>query len=105
MSLKSVAGSAIAQSGAGRHADAQAPGSARRGVHDGRHGGDHRHHRHAGGRGDPQMLNGVDGMRLGVSARDVERELQFARLKAVSTNRPMRIRFNRPWPVSSASSS
>ena len=44
----------------------------------------------------PQMLNGVDGMRLGVSARDVERELQFARLKAVSTNRPMRIRFNRP---------
>ena len=51
------------------------------------------------------MLNGVDGMRLGVSARDVERELQFARLKAVSTNRPMRIRFNAPWPVSSASSS
>jgi type II secretory pathway pseudopilin PulG len=44
----------------------------------------------------PQMLNGVDGMRLGVSARDVERELQFARLKAVSTNRPMRVRFNCP---------
>ena len=44
----------------------------------------------------PQMLNGVDGMRLGVTARDVERELQFARLKAVSTNRPMRIRFNCP---------
>src|SRR5262245_991122 len=44
----------------------------------------------------PQMLNGVDGMRLGMSARDVERELQFARMKAVSTNRPMRIRFNCP---------
>ena len=44
----------------------------------------------------PQMMNGVDGMRLGMSARDVERELQFARMKAVSTNRPMRIRFNCP---------
>ena len=44
----------------------------------------------------PQMLDGVDRMRLGMSARDVERELQFARLKSVSTNRPMRIRFNCP---------
>ena len=44
----------------------------------------------------PQMFDGVDRMRLGISARDVERELQFARLKAVSTNRPMRIRFNCP---------
>jgi hypothetical protein len=44
----------------------------------------------------PQMIDGVDRMRLGMSARDVERELQFARLKSVSTNRPMRIRFNCP---------
>jgi type II secretory pathway pseudopilin PulG len=44
----------------------------------------------------PQMFDGVDRMRLGMSAREVERELQFARLKAVSTNRPMRIRFNCP---------
>jgi len=44
----------------------------------------------------PQMVDGVDRMRLGMSARDVERELQFARLKSVSTNRPMRIRFNCP---------
>jgi hypothetical protein len=44
----------------------------------------------------PQMIDGADRMRLGMSARDVERELQFARLKSVSTNRPMRIRFNCP---------
>ncbi|MET0211823.1 MAG: GspH/FimT family pseudopilin [Vicinamibacterales bacterium] len=44
----------------------------------------------------PQMIDGVDRMRLGMSTRDVERELQFARLKSVSTNRPMRIRFNCP---------
>jgi hypothetical protein len=44
----------------------------------------------------PQMVDGVDRMRLGMSARDVERELQFARLKSVSTNRPLRIRFNCP---------
>ena len=44
----------------------------------------------------PQMFDGVDRLRLGISARDVEREQQFARLKAVSTNRPMRIRFNCP---------
>jgi len=35
-------------------------------------------------------------MRLGMSLRDVERELQFAKLKAVSTNRPMRVRFDCP---------
>ena len=44
----------------------------------------------------PQMVDGVDRMRLGMSARDVERELQFARLKSVATNTPMRIRFNCP---------
>jgi Tfp pilus assembly protein FimT len=44
----------------------------------------------------PQLLNVADSMRLGMSLRDVERELQFARLKAVSTNRPMRVRFDCP---------
>lgn len=44
----------------------------------------------------PQIINAVDGMRLGMALRDVERELQFARLKAVSANRPMRIRFDCP---------
>lgn len=33
---------------------------------------------------------------LGQSTRDVERELQTARLKAVTSNRPMRVRFNCP---------
>lgn len=44
----------------------------------------------------PQITSGLDSMRLGMSARDVERELQFARLKAVATNRPMRVRFDCP---------
>ena len=44
----------------------------------------------------PQVIDAVDSMRLGMSLRDVERELQFARLKAVSTNRPMRVRFDCP---------
>ena len=44
----------------------------------------------------PQAINAVDSMRLGMALRDVERELQFARLKAVSTNRPMRVRFDCP---------
>jgi Tfp pilus assembly protein FimT len=44
----------------------------------------------------PQVTSTLDSMRLGMSVRDVERELQFARLKAVSTNRPMRVRFDCP---------
>lgn len=44
----------------------------------------------------PQLGNAVDGMRLGMSEREIERELQFARLKAVSVNRPMRVRFDCP---------
>jgi Tfp pilus assembly protein FimT len=44
----------------------------------------------------PQVADAVDRMRLGMSLRDVERELQFARLKSVSTNRPMRVRFDCP---------
>jgi len=44
----------------------------------------------------PQTMGALDSMRLGMSVRDVERELQFARLKSVSTNRPMRVRFDCP---------
>jgi Tfp pilus assembly protein FimT len=44
----------------------------------------------------PQVSSGLDSMRLGMSLRDVERELQFARLKAVTANRPMRVRFDCP---------
>lgn len=44
----------------------------------------------------PQTVNIVDQMRLGMASRDVERELQYARLKAVSANRPMRVRFDCP---------
>jgi hypothetical protein len=35
-------------------------------------------------------------MRLGMTMRDVERQLQYARLKSVATNRAMRVRFNCP---------
>lgn len=44
----------------------------------------------------PSAVDMVDSMRLGMALRDVERELQFARLKAVTTNRPMRVRFDCP---------
>lgn len=44
----------------------------------------------------PQVVDVVDRMRLGMSQRDVERELQFARLKSVSTQRVMRVRFDCP---------
>jgi Tfp pilus assembly protein FimT len=44
----------------------------------------------------PQVIDVVDSMKLGMSIRDVERELQFARLKAVASNRPMRVRFDCP---------
>lgn len=43
------------------------------------------------------LTSGVAGsLKLTIAARDVERELQTARLKAVSTNRPMRVRFSCP---------
>jgi Tfp pilus assembly protein FimT len=42
------------------------------------------------------LRNVVDGMRLGASTRELERQLQDARLKAVSTNRRMRVRPNCP---------
>jgi hypothetical protein len=44
----------------------------------------------------PQSVNVLDSWKLGMGLRDVERELQFARLKAVSTNRPLRVRFDCP---------
>src|SRR5688572_25532724 len=44
----------------------------------------------------PTITNGLPEMKVGMSARAVERQLQMARLKAVSTNRPIRVRFNCP---------
>jgi type II secretory pathway pseudopilin PulG len=44
----------------------------------------------------PSLANVSDRMRLGQGQREVERELQTARLKAVTANRRMRIRFNCP---------
>jgi len=46
--------------------------------------------------GIPLMTNAVDRIKLGQSTREVERELQQARLLAVSTNQPMRMRFDCP---------
>ena len=46
----------------------------------------------------PQTSAALDGWRMGMALRDVERELQFAKTKAVSTNRPMRVRFDCPEP-------
>lgn len=44
----------------------------------------------------PAFLGSLETMKLSASARDVHSEMQSARLKAVSANRPMRIRFNCP---------
>jgi Tfp pilus assembly protein FimT len=44
----------------------------------------------------PAVSGMGDSVRLSSSMRDVERELQTARLKAVTANRPMRVRFNCP---------
>jgi type II secretory pathway pseudopilin PulG len=44
----------------------------------------------------PQLTSAVDQMRLGMAVRDVASELQFARLKAVAIQQPMRVRFNCP---------
>ena len=44
----------------------------------------------------PMFQNLAEGFKLGQSLREVERELQAARLKAVTTNRPLRVRFNCP---------
>ena len=44
----------------------------------------------------PLITNSLEGQRLGMESRNVERELQSARLSAVATNRPIRMRFNCP---------
>ena len=44
----------------------------------------------------PAFQNVTEGYKLGQSVRDVERELQTARLKSVTANRPLRVRFNCP---------
>jgi Tfp pilus assembly protein FimT len=44
----------------------------------------------------PAFQNVTEGYKLGQTVREVERELQTARLKAVTANRPLRLRFNCP---------
>ncbi len=44
----------------------------------------------------PIFTGSMGNLRLSASARDVQSELQTARLKAVSANRPMRVWFNCP---------
>jgi hypothetical protein len=44
----------------------------------------------------PIMTNVAGSIKLGTATRDVERELQTARLTAVSSNQPMRFRFDCP---------
>ena len=44
----------------------------------------------------PGMQSEVAGLKLGIATRDVQSELQRARLKAVSSNSYMRVRFNCP---------
>jgi prepilin-type N-terminal cleavage/methylation domain-containing protein len=44
----------------------------------------------------PILINVADGIKLSQATREVERELQTARLRAVSANQPMRVRFNCP---------
>jgi prepilin-type N-terminal cleavage/methylation domain-containing protein len=46
--------------------------------------------------GIPSMLAARDRMRLGQAAREVERELQTAKSRAVAKSRPMRVRFDCP---------
>jgi prepilin-type N-terminal cleavage/methylation domain-containing protein len=46
------------------------------------------------GIGMPLLSDITDSMKLGQAAREVERELQTARLTAVSANQPLRVRFN-----------
>lgn len=46
--------------------------------------------------GTPTLGRAVDAYRIGLAMRSVERELQAARLSAVTTNRMLRVRFNCP---------
>ena len=44
----------------------------------------------------PAATNAAELMRLGFATREVERQLQSARLRSVSTNRPLAVRLNCP---------
>jgi prepilin-type N-terminal cleavage/methylation domain-containing protein len=44
----------------------------------------------------PLLKDSTDSLQLGIQARNVERELQDARLRAVKANQPVRVRFNCP---------
>jgi type II secretory pathway pseudopilin PulG len=44
----------------------------------------------------PALTNTVSNQLVGIEARNIEREMQLARLNAVATNRPVRVRFNCP---------
>jgi prepilin-type N-terminal cleavage/methylation domain-containing protein len=44
----------------------------------------------------PTLINSINAMRLGQSAREIEREMQAAKQRAVAKSRPIRIRFNCP---------
>ena len=44
----------------------------------------------------PQIKNAVDGQTLGIDVRNVEREMQTAKLDAVKASQPIRLRFNCP---------
>jgi prepilin-type N-terminal cleavage/methylation domain-containing protein len=46
----------------------------------------------------PTTLNVNEALKLGSAVREFEREMQSARMKAVQTNRPIRVRFNCPVP-------
>jgi prepilin-type N-terminal cleavage/methylation domain-containing protein len=48
------------------------------------------------GIGAPVLARALEKYRIGMAIRDVERDLQTARLKAVSSNHPIRVRFNCP---------
>ena len=48
------------------------------------------------GVGMPVLGRAIEKYRVGMAIRDVERDLQAARLKAVSSNHPIRVRFNCP---------
>ncbi|HVZ19445.1 MAG TPA: GspH/FimT family pseudopilin [Vicinamibacterales bacterium] len=44
----------------------------------------------------PALSNSVENQRLGMELRNVKREIELARLSAVATNRPIRVRFDCP---------
>jgi len=44
----------------------------------------------------PRITSSLEGQRLGIEVRNVERELQTARMAAVTANQPVRVRFNCP---------